>query len=370
MEAKTPAPHTSAMSLQDFDRRQPNTSATGRSPAASQPTTRCDSSVVFCQACGKPAKASQRFCVFCGARLAMSAAIEEGPTPPAQAAATPEETATLSAAEKSAPFSVSAPAAFCRACGMPAAQGDEFCRTCNGALGPTSAPFAPPISLKPGVPPSVPPASATAQPRKHRAGLWIGISIATAVVLIMAVILVSGPRPEDSLDRARSAYLQHDQETFDKYVDVSSVLSDWVNQGVNGLLEGNHAGIAQRMIVQSAVQAMKDAYLPAMSQSVDQLVVSGTLAEQPRSGNSDQTNALLAGFISSGLRTLASSQLTYEGIRSRTISGTNALLDVNVRTSLRNRPVVLKIKMHREGDHWRVVAVQDLAGLLEQLDQK
>ncbi|HEY1808984.1 MAG TPA: hypothetical protein VGG42_10500 [Acidobacteriaceae bacterium] len=190
-----------------------------------------------------------------------------------------------------------------------------------------------------------------------------------AIILIFVLFSASRPDPEDSLNHARFAYLQHDQVNFDKYVDVQSVLGDWADQAGNEWVQEQKPGLPARLIMQGGIQAAKGAYLPDLSQWVDHFVISGTLTQQPQSNANNSTDNFLAGFFSSGLRTLVSSQLSYEGVASKSISGASALLNVNLHTPLRTQPVVVKIAMQKVGDHWRVVGVQDLAGLLQQLGQ-
>jgi len=113
---------------------------------------------------------------------------------------------------------------------------------------------------------------------------------------------------------------------------------------------------------------MKNAYLPGLSQSVDQMVVSGTWPDQSQNGGNDQVTVFVTSFVSSMIRNVASSQLTYQGVKFKTVTNNNdAELTVNVSSSLSAQPISVRIKMRRDGDHWRVVAVEDLAGLLNQL---
>lgn len=201
-------------------------------------------------------------------------------------------------------------------------------------------------------------------------GLWLlGVfGILILLIVVFAVILNSGPKPEDSLDQARTAYLQHDQASFDKYVDVNSVLSDWTDQGVNVWLKQQNAGAVETAAAQIIVGTLKSAYLPGLAQSVDQMVVSGTPPDQSQNGQTDQVGTFVTGFVSSVIRNIASSQLTYQGVQSKTIvNNTDATLRVNVLSSASTQPVTVQIRMRRDGDHWRVIAIDDLAGLLSQM---
>jgi len=150
---------------------------------------------------------------------------------------------------------------------------------------------------------------------------------------------------------------------------VNSVLGDWTDQGVNMWLKQQNAGAIEQAAAQILAGTVKSAYLPTLSQSVDQVVVSGTLPDQSQNGSNDPVTAFVVNFISSIVRNIASSQLTYQGVQSKTVvNNTDAVLKVIVGSSLSNQPVIVQIKMRRDGDHWRVVSVDDLAGLLNQLN--
>jgi hypothetical protein len=114
---------------------------------------------------------------------------------------------------------------------------------------------------------------------------------------------------------------------------------------------------------------VKSAYIPDLSKSVDQMVVSGTLPDQSQNSD-DKTTAFITGFVSSVVRNIAASQLTYQGVQSKAITNDNAELTVGVTSSVSSQPISVHIKMRRDGDHWRVVAVENLAGLLNQLNPR
>jgi double zinc ribbon protein len=339
-------------------------------------------SMTFCTACGKQTDADDRFCKSCGAPVTsvVSSAPVEAPTPqdiPAEPAKPPAETLVIPVHPQvaDAPAPPAAAAIFCRVCGNPSPAGHDFCGACGAPLrGNLSAP---PMQVQQAAPApqypqqvvSIPPPPAA----KRKSFLWLWLTAAAViVVIILAVIIIpflAGPDPADSLDQARAAYLQHDQASFDKYVDVNSVLSDWTDQGVNGWLKQQNAGPIESAAAQILSGTMKTAYLPALAQSVDQMVVSGTSpADSSQIDQNDQTTVFVTAFLSSALRTLASSQLTYQGIPSKFVTNDNAELTFNVVSSLSTQPILVHVKMRKDGDHWRVVAVEDLAGLLNQIN--
>jgi len=329
--------------------------------------------MAFCTSCGKQSGPDDHFCKSCGKPITSGE-----PNVPAAAADTqniPAKPSTphseivipVHPMEPVAPIPPAAATVFCHACGKQAPAGYEFCESCGASLrgNAAAAPAHPPASAQQYAPPP----SVIPPQRKSHLGLWLGVVFGTLaiIVIVLLIALFSGRRPETSLDQLRTAYLQHDQTSFDKYVDVNSVLNDWTDQGVNEWLRQQNAGALETATVQVVSGAVKSAYIPGLSQSVDQMVVSGTLPDQSQNSD-DKTTAFLTGFVSSILRSIASSQLTYQGVQSKTITNNDAEVTVGVTSSLSTQPFSVRLKMHLDGDHWRVVAVENLAGLLNQLN--
>ena len=326
--------------------------------------------MAFCTSCGKQSGPDDQFCNSCGKPITSSESSAKVPAPVPQntpAGPSAPHSSIVIPVHPIAPGTPASPAAgtvFCRACGKQSPAAYDFCESCGASLrGNVAAAPAPPAQQYAAAPSAIP------LQRKSHLGIWLGVIFGAMaiIVIVLLVALLSGPKPEDSLDQLRTAYLQHDQANFDKYVDVNSVLNDWTDQGVNEWLKGQNAGALETATVQVVASAVKSAYIPDLSKSVDQMVVSGTLPDQSQNSD-DKTTAFLTGFVSSIIRSLASSQLTYQGVQSKTITNDNAELTVGVTSSLSNQPISVRIKMHRDSDHWRVVAVEDLAGLLNQLN--
>jgi hypothetical protein len=324
----------------------------------------------FCGSCGKPTGPDDQFCKSCGAVAKASApsASAGAPTP------TKLEESAVPVLPTPAPIvPPAAPAAgiFCGVCGKHVEPGNEFCPACGAPLHHQARPAYSGAAHQNIGATVVDPREAITPVRRSHVGLWLlgAFAVLALLVIVVVAVVMSGPKPEDSLDQMRAAYLQHDQVNFDKFVDVNSVLGDWTDQSVNMWLKQQNAGAIETAAAQVVAGTLKSAYLPSLSQSVDQMVVSGTLPDQSQNGSNDQVTAFVVNFISSMVRNIASSQLTYQGVQSKTVvNNTDAVLKVIVGSSLSNQPVIVQIKMHRDGDHWRVVSVDDLAGLLNQLN--
>jgi hypothetical protein len=59
--------------------------------------------------------------------------------------------------------------------------------------------------------------------------------------------------------------------------------------------------------------------------------------------------------------------MSYQGVESKSISGNSATLDVRVATPLSSKPVLLRVRMQKGDGYWRLVAIEDLAGLFREL---
>jgi hypothetical protein len=332
--------------------------------------------MAFCESCGTQAGADDRFCKACGKPISSvepnaQTAAADSQNIPAEPS-TPHAPTIVIPVHPMAPVTPVSPApatVFCRACGKQSPAAYEFCESCGASLRGNVSTAQAPVQPPAPSPQYAQPPSAIPPQRKSHLGVWLGVIFGALaiIVIVLLVALLSGPKPEDSLDQLRTAYLQHDQASFDKYVDVNSVLNDWTDQGVNEWLKQQNAGALETATVQVVAGAVKSAYIPDLSKSVDQMVVSGTLPDQSQNSD-DKTTAFITGFVSSVVRNIAASQLTYQGVQSKAITNDNAELTVGVTSSVSSQPISVHIKMRRDGDHWRVVAVENLAGLLNQLN--
>jgi hypothetical protein len=193
---------------------------------------------------------------------------------------------------------------------------------------------------------------------------FAGVVLLAGVAGVFAVIGLStssSPSPEDSLQEARAAYMRRDLASFKTYVDVHAILSDGMDQATSSASEAVGGGILGAAVAITAASG-KQVYLPELSQQVEQFVVTGSVPNQ------SESDAFKIALGSNFLRTLATSQLTYGGISdTRKISDDLALVTVRVQSSLSSRPVLVTFKLRSTGNHWQIVSIQNLAGLLTQL---
>ena len=243
---------------------------------------------------------------------------------------------------------------FCTQCGASNPDGASFCSACGKPVAASSTQSNPP------------------QRHSHRVRniTWVAAAIAATIVAAVALLepgLLSGPKPEDSLVEAGTAFGHQDALAFANYVDVESVLGDWTDQAASSWLANNNSNAADTLIANGLVVGFKSLILPKFVSSVEQEILSNRMPDQPQASNSDNATNYMTVFLTNGVRALIVSQLSYQGIASQSRSGSDAVLDVRVRSPLSNDPLLVRVDMRRSGDHWRIVSIPNVAGLLAQL---
>jgi zinc-ribbon domain len=271
---------------------------------------------------------------------------------------------------------------FCTHCGAPNPGDAAFCSACGKAVAAPPAPAAP-VQQQPQAPAEPPrsveppravPVQAVAAPLvpvPPRRRSHVLRNLALVAVLITAVIVVAialaGPSPQTSLEKAGAALINRDQQAFDNYVDVQSILGDWTDQAAGSWLSNNNSA-GNALVANGLVAGFKSLLLPKLASSVEQEILSHQVSDQPQTDGADNTaNNYMTSFLSNGIHTLITSQLQYRGIAAQTKAGAEAMLDVRFATSLSSNPFIVQVRMQRVGDHWRIVAIPDVAHLLAQL---
>jgi hypothetical protein len=251
---------------------------------------------------------------------------------------------------------------FCTQCGASNPDNASFCSTCGKplAIQPAQSNAPQPVIIPPAQP---------APPQRRRSHTarsikWIAGAIAAVIV---AAYLLSGPSPEDSLEKAGAAFAHQDAQAFDNYVDVQSVLGDWTDQAASAWLANNNSNVGDTLIANGLIVGFKSLIVPKLASSVEQEIFSNRVPDQPQSNSSNDANTYMTAFLSNSIRSLIAAKISYQGISSQTSSGSDAVLDVRVGSPLSSNPLLVRVNMRRAGDHWRIVAVPNIAGLLAQL---
>jgi hypothetical protein len=237
---------------------------------------------------------------------------------------------------------------FCTQCGAANPNAASFCSACGKPLSATPAQLQPP------------------QRRSHalRNIAWIAGAVAAAVI---AAILMSGPSPGDSLEKAGAAFAHQDVQAFNNYVDVQSVLGDWTDQAASTWFANNNSNVGGTLIANGIVTGFKSLIVPKLASSVEQEIFSNRAPDQAQSNSANDPTKYMTAFLSNSVRSLIAAKISYGGIASQTSSGSDAVLDVRVGSPLSSNPLLVRVNMRRAGDHWRIVAIPNVAGLLGQL---
>jgi hypothetical protein len=185
--------------------------------------------------------------------------------------------------------------------------------------------------------------------------------------LIVVAFLMSGPNPRDSLEKAGDAFVHQDTQAFDTYVDVQSVLGDWTDQAASSWLASNNSNVGDTLVANGLVIGFKSLIVPKLAASVEQDIFSNRLPDQPQSNNSSDATNYMTAFLSNSVRSIIAAKISYQGIASQTTSGADAVLDVRIGSPLSSNPLLIRVNMRRAGDHWRIVAIPNIAGVLAQL---
>src|SRR4051812_24221784 len=198
-------------------------------------------------------------------------------------------------------------------------------------------------------PASSSPSVGVKSPFRHLA--WTVAAIATAVVLVVVVINALQPTPVESLQLAQDAYLRHDLQEFNKYVDAEGVMGDAMDQTLDFTSESLHLTNLQYGTAKLILAGTKAVYLPRMAAWVEHFLVgegsqqvaipdvdvaaSGGGRAIPASAGSKMSAAEIRGRVSGAMRQVVvfaiSSQLSYKGVvSSQSTSRDGALVSIKV----------------------------------------
>jgi hypothetical protein len=243
---------------------------------------------------------------------------------------------------------------FCTQCGASNPDSASFCSACGR-----------PMAVRP---------TQSDPPQQHshmlRNVMWIAAAAAATIIAAVALSgpsLFSGPNPEDSLVKAGAAFAHRDAQAFDNYVDVQSVLGDWTDQAASSWLANNSSSVGGSLLANGIVTGFKTLILPKFVASVEPEILSNRMPDQPQVTSSGNATNYMTIFLTNSVRALIASQISYEGIASQSRSGSDAVLDVRLRSPLIKSPLLVRVGMRRSGDHWRIVSIPNVAGLLAQL---
>lgn len=243
---------------------------------------------------------------------------------------------------------------FCSSCGMQqGSPGALFCENCGSALAP-------------------PPGSSRTR--------WLpGVAIAAGSLMLVTALVWAAfqfwprPDPRDIPEHIRLAFLSHDVAAFERHVALDRVLTDALAQAASlGMQEVaatnlNMTPAASALAASAAAATATLAapqLVPELARLCRQLVSAGTWATQGIATTANDPSPVLMQFVSEAL----ASQLTYRGAEVLGRQGPAVQVAVSMATPLQAQPLTIRLRMEMADEGWRVVGVEDLAGLIRQVE--
>ena len=166
--------------------------------------------------------------------------------------------------------------------------------------------------------------------------------------------------PSGSLIAAAAAVQTHDMATFEKYVDVSSVTShlvDDVTQQSSALTSLMPGG---SLMMGGALKLLKPALAKAAHNEVQRYVETGSLEAAAAAAPKRLMNISLTGLASK----VVSPDSEFKGVKYTREEGDNAFVGLEVTQPRYDTTMVVEVKMHRQGDHWRMTQITNGGELL------
>ena len=190
------------------------------------------------------------------------------------------------------------------------------------------------------------PQAGTSTPHKSHAALIVTLAL-------IAILLLAGigaavwwidftHSPAYSIGQLAEAVQRRDWDGVQKYVDIDSVVRQAVDAAVSTAVKQDTSGLA------------------ALAAGVAQFTKPALVA---------QTKQTLRTSVEQGQSTLTTDSISLVGffainqVKSVTYVGGDALATVELPLA-RGKPLELKLRMKRVGDHWRVIAIDNILELL------
>ncbi|UPL49092.1 DUF2939 domain-containing protein [Hymenobacter sublimis] len=166
--------------------------------------------------------------------------------------------------------------------------------------------------------------------------------------------------PEYSLLQAAKAVQDHNPAAFERYVDVSSVTSNLVDQvtaqsSVLGML--NPGGLAMK----GALRLLKPQLAQAARQEVQRYVETGSVEAVAAAPKPMGVSVL--GVVGK----VVGPDTKFKGVKYTHEEGEQALVGLEFTQPRYDTTLVLEVKMRDQGDHWQATEITNTADILKQV---
>lgn len=188
------------------------------------------------------------------------------------------------------------------------------------------------------------------------------------ILLLLLVVLAIGAylyyqnfvgSPKYSLLQAHEAMEDHDMAAFEKYVDVTAVTGSLIDQlaeqrGLIGALNPASG------VLRQALRYMKPQLSQVAHKEIQKYVETGDFKKDPNAPKK-QVDISLSGLWNK----VVSDSAAFKGVKYVKEEGETALVGLEFTQPRYDTTMVLEVKMHDQGDHWKVVALTNTAELLQ-----
>ena len=167
--------------------------------------------------------------------------------------------------------------------------------------------------------------------------------------------------PDYSLKIVAESAAKHDMATFNRHVDVESLLS----QGYDDFITYQMIGAKPEEVKRAKVVSLglKPAIIGEAKKAISTYVESGVQKESADDPGKDQGVSIL-------LKNMGLGSSTYKGTGAVTKDGGNAIVEVKLLDSRYEKEFILKVKMTKLGDGtWQIVGIDNLVQYLDELEK-
>jgi hypothetical protein len=248
----------------------------------------------------------------------------------------------------------------CECCNSAYEQGDRFCGGCRAQV---DLPKLPEWGALPPVPPPFP------EPSRHRGRnsffVILGVILVGCGIVCAALLLWPRPDPIETIDEIQRAYTNRDVASFDRDVDIESILTGLARDTVNFVAVSDYSPTYRLLTALPRyflLQKVRKWVIPKLVE-VTRETVSGGDPSVDLPANDFGMNPRLYELLSEAI----SKDLSFQGARLVSNSGTSAIVDVIVNSKLSEQPIVVRLRMKPDGDHWKVVSIENVAEIVGQV---
>jgi hypothetical protein len=188
-----------------------------------------------------------------------------------------------------------------------------------------------------------------------------------ALLFVLAIVyfFIYKQMPEYSLQQIKKAAEQHDQEKFEKYVDVNALSGSLAKQFISYSTADKSAALVEPALKKSVTVVNSAELNQTFQEIVEDYVQNGKYSNDAELDSQEGENT--PGAMLMQLQDYIVSKLEFEGFR--TIDKGDGFADVTADFYMpqKNMSLELRMKMVDKGKHWQIVEIENLSEFLKQM---